>query len=147
MDLVHYRLVCGFVIRVRMFIDTFGRFPPILDQRLSYLGEDVVQILARIGKNYGYPKTIRVDQGSEFVSWDLNPLAYHKGVILNLSRPGKPTDNSFIESFNGKLHAERLNTDWFMNFDDARTKSWLSVETIMRFHQVVRSAISRRHLS
>ena len=51
----------------------------------------------------GYPKTIRVDQGSEFVSRDLDLWAYQKGVTLDFSRPGKPTDNAFIEAFNGGL--------------------------------------------
>ena len=52
---------------------------------------------------YPYPKTIRVDQGSEFISRDLDLWAYQKGVVLDFSRPGKPTDNSFIESFNDKF--------------------------------------------
>ena len=52
---------------------------------------------------YGLPKIIRVDQGSEFVSRDLDLWAYTRGVTLDFSRPSKPTDNAFIESFNGKL--------------------------------------------
>lgn len=63
-----------------------------------------------------------VDQGSEFISRDLDLWAYQCGVILDFSRPGKPTDNSFIESLNGKLRAECLNTHWFMSLDDARAK-------------------------
>ena len=69
-----------------------------------------------------YPQSIRVDQGPEFVSRDLDLWACQKGVILDFSRPGKPTDNSFIESFNGKLRAECLNTHWFMSLDDVRAK-------------------------
>jgi len=65
---------------------------------------------------------VSVDQGSEFISRDLDLWGYQKGVILDFSRPGKPTDNSFIESFNGKFRAECLNTHWFMSLDDARTK-------------------------
>jgi putative transposase len=53
---------------------------------------------------------------------DLDLWAYQKGVILDFSRPGKPTDNAFIESFNGKFRAECLNAHWFMNLDDARAK-------------------------
>ncbi|MHC2303248.1 transposase InsO family protein [Rhizobium mongolense] len=60
--------------------------------------------------------------GSEFISRDLDLWAYHKGVVLDFSRPGKPTDNSYIESFNGKFRAECLNAHWFMSLDDARTK-------------------------
>ncbi len=78
--------------------------------------------LERVCKSVGYPKSIRVDQGSEFVSRDLDIWAYQKGVILDFSRPGKPTDNSFIESFNGKLRSECLNAHWFMNLDDAKRK-------------------------
>ena len=78
--------------------------------------------LERICKTIGYPKTIRVDQGSEFVSRDLDICAYQKGVVLDFSRPGKPTDNSFIESFNGKLRSECLNAHWFLSLDDAQQK-------------------------
>lgn len=63
--------------------------------------------------------SIRVDNGSEFISRDLDLWAYHKGVVLDFSRPGKPTDNSYIESFNGKFRAECLNAHWFMRPDDA----------------------------
>ena len=70
----------------------------------------------------GFPATIRVDQGSEFVSRDLDLWAYQRGVTLDFSRPGKPTDNAFIESFNGKFRAECLNAHWFMTLDDARRK-------------------------
>lgn len=73
---------------------------------------------------------LRVDNGSEFISRDLDLWAYHKGVVLDFSRPGKPTDNSYIESFNGKFRAECLNAHWFMcprhcdamADDDARSK-------------------------
>lgn len=51
-----------------------------------------------------------------------NIWAYQKGVVLDFSRPSKPTDNSFIESFNGKFRSECLNTHWFLSLDDARQK-------------------------
>jgi putative transposase len=69
-----------------------------------------------------YPKNIRVDQGSEFVSRDLDLWAYANKVILDFSRPGKPTDNAFIEAFNSKVRSECLNAHWFMSLDDARSK-------------------------
>ena len=122
MDFVHDQLATGRKIRVLTIVDTFSRFSPVVDPRFSYKGEDVVQTLERICRNVGYPKTIRVDQGSEFISRDLDLWAYQRGVVLDFSRPGKPTDNGFIESFNGKFRAECLNTHWFMNLDDARTK-------------------------
>jgi putative transposase len=122
MDFVHDQLATGRKIRVLTIVDTFSRFSPAVDPRFSYKGEDVVLTLERICKSVGYPKAIRVDQGSEFISRDLDLRAYQKGVVLDFSRPGKPTDNCFIESFNGKFRAECLNTHWFMSLDDARAK-------------------------
>ncbi len=70
----------------------------------------------------GYPKSIRVDQGSEFISRDLDLWAYTNNVTLDFSRPGKPTDNAYIEAFNGRFRAECLNAHWFLTLDDARAK-------------------------
>lgn len=79
---------------------------------------------------------IRVDQGSEFVSCDLDLWAYAHDVTLDFSQPGKPTDNAFIEAFKSKVRSERLNAHWFMNFDDARSKleSWLRYYNGERLH-------------
>jgi putative transposase len=63
---------------------------------LSYRGEDVVQVLERTCAGIDYPRTIRVDQGSEFVSRDLDLWAYARGVTLDFSQPGKPADNAYI---------------------------------------------------
>ena len=122
MDFVHDQLATGKKIRVLTVVDTFSRFSPIIDPRFSYRAEDVVRALETKCAATGYPKTIRVDQGSEFVSRDLDLWAYTRGVTLDFSRPGKPTDNAFIEAFNGRLRAECLNTHWFLTLDDARTK-------------------------
>ena len=70
----------------------------------------------------GTPKTIRVDQRSEFISRDLDFWAYANDVTVDFSRPGKPTDNAFIEAFNGRLRAEWLNTRWFLTLAEAREK-------------------------
>jgi putative transposase len=86
-------------------VDTFSRFSPVLDARLSYRGEDVVETLDRVCSKIGYPVTIRVDQGSEFVSRDLDIWAYARGVTLDFSRPGKPTDNAFAEAFNSRVRS------------------------------------------
>jgi len=122
MDFVHDQLATGKKIRVLTVVDTFSRFSPIIDPRFSYRAEDVVRSLDRVCAEVGYPATIRVDQGSEFVSRDLDLWAYAKGVTLDFSRPGKPTDNAFIEAFNGRLRAECLNAHWFLTLDDARLK-------------------------
>ena len=122
MDFVHDQLATGRKIRILTVVDTFTRFSPAVDPRFNYRGEDVVQTLERICRSVGYPKAIRVDNGSEFISRDLDLWAYQKDVVLDFSRPGKPTDNGFIESFNGKLRAECPNIRWFMSLDDARVK-------------------------
>lgn len=122
MDFVHDQLATGRKLRVLTIVDTWSRFSPAVDPRFSYRGEDVVATLERVCREHGYPQSIRVDQGSEFVSRDLDLWAYQKDVVLDFSRPGKPTDNSFIESFNGKFRAECLNAHWFLTLDDARQK-------------------------
>jgi putative transposase len=108
MDFLHDQLAIGTKIRVLTIVDTFSRFSPAVEPRFRLRGSDVVETLERVGREYGYPKVIRVDQGTEFVSRDLDLWAYSRGVTLDFSRPGKPTDNAFIESFNGKLRAECL---------------------------------------
>ena len=122
MDFVHDQLATGRKIRVLTVVDTFSRFSPAADPRFSYRAEDVVATLERVCAKLGYPKTIRVDQGSEFVSRDLDLWAYAKGVTLDFSRPGKPTDNAFIEAFNGRFRSECLNTHWFLTLADAAEK-------------------------
>ena len=139
MDFVHDQLVTGRKIRVLTIVDTFSRFSLATDPRFSYRGEDVVQTLERVCRQVGYPSAIRVDQGSEFISRDLDLWAYQKDVILDFSRPGKPTDNAFIESFNGKFRAECQNTHWFMSLDDARTKmeDWRRDYNEVRSHSAI----------
>ena len=122
MDFVHDQLATGKKIRVLTVVDTFSRYVPVLDPRFSYRAEDVVRALEHVCPKIGYPKTIRVDQGSEFVSRDLDLWAYTRGVTLDFSRPGKPTDNAYIEAFNGRFRAECLNAHWFLTLADAAEK-------------------------
>ena len=88
-------------LRVLTVVDTFSRYVPVLDVRYSYRGEAVVATLDRVCRTASDPKTIRVNQGSEFISGDMDLWAHQRGVILEFSRPGKPTDNAIIEAFNG----------------------------------------------
>ncbi len=122
MNFVHDLLASGRKRQILTVADVYARFSPIVDPRFSYRGEDVVQALERVCNEVGYPKAIRVDQGLEFVSRDLDLWAYQDDVVLDSSRPGKPTDNAFIEAFNGLLRAECLNTHWFVRMADPREK-------------------------
>lgn len=78
--------------------------------------------LARVCAEAGYPTSIRVDQGSEFISRELDLWAYGKGVAIDFSRSGRPTDNACIESFDGTFRAERLYAHRFMILIDAARK-------------------------
>jgi len=98
-----------------------------------------VATLERICRATGYPRTIRVDQGTEFVSRDLDLWAYANGVELDFSRPGKPTDNAYIEAFNGRFRSECLNQHWFLTLADAREKveAWRNDYNEVRPHGAI----------
>ena len=147
MDCVHDQLATGRNLRVLTTVDIFSRYAPAVDPRFSYRAEDVVATLDRVCAGIGFPKTIRVDQGSEFVSRDLDLWAYANGVTLDFSRPGKPTDNAFIEAFNGRLRAECLNPTGSFPLP-TRGKSWrLGAGTTTRTDPTARSGTSPRSSS
>ena len=89
MDFVHDQLATGTKLRVLTIVDTFSRFSPALEPRFTFRGSDVVEVLERVGREVGFPATIRVDQGTEFVSRDLDLWAYQRGVTLDFSQAGK----------------------------------------------------------
>jgi len=122
MDFMTDELFDGRRIRLLTIVDHFTResLGIVVGQRLR--GSDVADALNRIGFDRPWPKTIRVDNGPEFTSKILDQWAYANKVTLDFSRPGKPTDNAFIESFNGRIRAECLNENWFLSIDDARQK-------------------------
>ena len=106
MDFVHDQLAKGRKIRILTVVDTFSRFSPVSDPRFTCRSEDVVEALDRACGRLGYSKAIRVDQGAEFVYRNQDLWADAHGVTLDFSRPGKPTDDAFIEASNGRLRAE-----------------------------------------
>jgi putative transposase len=122
MDFLSDQLFDGSKIRVLAIVDAYSRLSPAIDVRRRYRGADVVETLERVTAIYGLPKTIRVDNGPEFISKDLDLWAWMNNVTLDFSRPGKPTDNAFVESFNGKIRAECIDQNWFLSLDDARSK-------------------------
>ncbi len=115
-------------MRILTVVDTHSPLSPVIDPRFNYRGEDVVATLEKTCRIIGYPKVIRVDNGSEFISRDMDLWAYQRGVTLDFSRPGKPTDNAFIEAFNSKLRSECLNAHWFLSLQDAceKLEDWRS---------------------
>lgn len=122
MDFVADNLFNGSRIRFLTVVDVFSRECLAIEVGQGLKGDDVVQTVNVITQQRGSPEQIFVDNGSEFISKTLDKWAYEKSVTLAFSRPGKPTDNAFIESFNGSFRDECLNTHWFLSLDDARNK-------------------------
>ena len=88
----------------------------------SIRGEDVAGLLDHLVAEHGPLKRMQTDNGSEFISKAIDRWAYIHGVSLEFSRRGKPTDNAFIESFNGSFRDECLNVHWFLDLGDAEEK-------------------------
>ena len=126
MDFVHDQLFDGRPFRMLTVIDQFSRQSPLIEPRFSFGGQDVAAALDRAVAHCGTPASITVDHGTEFTSRSLEDWAYRRGVKLDFIRPGKPTENGHIESFNGRLRDECLNVTQFVSLDDAvgKVESW-----------------------
>ena len=122
MDFMSDQLYDGRNIRVLPIVDNFTRESLATEVGVGFTGHAMARVLIDIARVRGCPKTIRVDNGPEFTSRALDQWAYLNKVELDFSRPGKPTDNAFIESFNGRLRAECLDQHWFMSLGDAQAK-------------------------
>ena len=121
MDFLSDQLCSGKRYRVLTLVDDFSRESLAIRAGQRLTGDDVIQTVDVVVRSRGAkPASIRVDNGPEFISKSLDLWAYWNGVKLDFSRPGKPTDNAFIESFNGKFRAECLNEHWFMSLDEAQ---------------------------
>ncbi len=123
MDFVMDALFDGQRFRALTVVDNYSRECLEIEVGQSLKGEDVVRVMDRLRLVKGVvPNRIKVDNGSEFISKALDLWAYENGVVLDISRPGKPTDNAFIESFNGSFRDECLNVNWFLSLEDAKEK-------------------------
>ncbi len=100
---------------------------------------DARPLVARIVAVRGKPRTIKTGNGSEFISKAMDRWAYEHGVELDFSRPGKPTDNAKVESFNGRFRAECLNAHWFLSLADAqrKIKAWREYYNQARPHSAL----------
>jgi putative transposase len=122
MDFVSDHLVNGRRFRILTVVDQFSRRCPGALVETSIPGAMVARYLDELAAlSGGYPATICVDNGPEFISNALDQWASERGVKLVFSRPGKPVDNAFVESFNGRLRDECLNANWFHSLAEART--------------------------
>ena len=123
MDFMHDRLTDGRKIRLLTVVDAYSRECLALEVRHTFKADDVVSVLRRVVATRGAPKTIRCDNGTEFTAAQFDQWAYWNRVEVDFSRPGKPTDNAFIESFNGRVRQELLNPSWFDTLEQARREA------------------------
>ena len=120
MDFVADQLQDGTRFRSLTIVDVYTREAVAIEAGQSLKGDDVVRTLNRLKVERGVPKVLFCDNGSEFTSQVMDLWAYRNGAKIDFSRPGKPTDNAFVESFNGTFRAECLNTHWFADIREAR---------------------------
>ena len=120
MDFVADQFANGTRFQALTVMDVFTREALAIEVGQRLKGEDVVATLDRILSTRGKPKFLFVDNGSEFSGRMLDLWAYHHKVRIDFSRPGKPTDNCYVETFNGSLRDECLNVHWFESLGQAR---------------------------
>lgn len=120
LDFVSDRLVSGQAYRVLTLVDNVTKVSPAIEADVSMTGKRVTEVLERAAALYGLPRALCVDNGPEFSGKELDAWAYRRGVKLCFSRPGKPTDNAFAESFNGRFRDECLNAHWFESLSEAK---------------------------
>lgn len=120
MDFVADQLAEGSKFRSLTIVDVFTREALAIEVGPRLRGEHVVAALNRLAAQRGAPTCLFVDNGSEFTGLLLDLWAYHHQTNIDFSRPGTPTDNSYIETFNGSFRDECLNVHWFATIDEAQ---------------------------
>ncbi|ASD78292.1 IS3 family transposase [Burkholderia gladioli] len=120
MDFVADQLADGSKFRTLTVVDVFTKEALAIEVGQRLKGEHVVSALNRIVARRGAPRHVFVDNGSEFSGRLLDMWAYHHRAKIDFSRPGKPTDNCHIETFNGSFRDECLNLHWFETLGEAK---------------------------
>jgi putative transposase len=123
MDFVSDALANGRALRALTVVDNFTKEVPAIEVDCSLSSPRVTRVLDEVIESRGVaPESIRIDNGPEFTSRCFLAWAEQRSIQLVHIQPGKPTQNSFIESFNGRFRDECLNANWFENLADARRK-------------------------
>ena len=136
MDFLLDGLADGRRLRVLTLVDDYSRECLAIEVDTSLPGARVVQVLEQVGRVRGVPETIVVDNGPEFAGKALDAWAYQRGVGLHFIEPGKPVQNAYIESFNGKFRDECLNEHWFGSLAEAQAivEAWRQDYNTVRPH-------------
>ena len=119
-DFMSDELVSGRRFRLLTLIDLHSRECLALKAGFSLPAEAVTEVLDRIIRRRGSPGSLSLDNGTEFTSKHFDAWAYRAGIQLDFIRPGRPVENSYIESFNGKLRDECLSATWFLSLSEAQ---------------------------
>ena len=121
MDFVFDRTAESRVIKCLTIVDDATHEAVAIEVERAISGQGLTRVLDRLALSRGLPKVIRTDNGKEFCGKAMVTWAHERGVQLRLIEPGKPNQNAYIESFNGRLRDECLNEHWFTNLLHART--------------------------
>ena len=121
MDFVFDRTAEGRALKCLTIVDDATGESVAIEVERAISGHGVSRVLDRLALSRGLPKVIRTDNGKEFCGKAMVTWAYERGVQLRLIQPGKPNQNAYIESFNGRLRDECLNEHWFTSLLHART--------------------------
>jgi putative transposase len=142
MDFMVDTLADGRGFRTLNIVDDFTRECVAIEVDRSLPGLRVVRVLERLAETIGLPEILVMDNGPEFSGRALDTWAYVRGVQLRFIRPGKPIENAFVESFNGKFRDECLNEHWFASVAEARTliEAWRVDYNTLRPHSALHGA-------
>jgi putative transposase len=145
MDFVRDTLGDGRAFRALTIVDDCTRESPAIEVDFSLPGERVVAVLNHLARTRGLPNAIVCDNGPEFAGEALDEWAFTHGVLLDFIDPGKPTQNAFIESFNGTFREECLNENWFVSLTDAQRtiEAWRVDYNTERPHSKLRDGTPR----
>jgi len=146
-DFIHDSLADGRAFRVLSVVDVFSRSSEVLEPGTGFTGERVAALLERAAGGH-LPDVITADHGTEFTSKALDGWAFERGVKLDFTTPGKPTENGFVESFQGRFRDECLNAEIFLDLEDAKRKiaSWRDDYNRYRPHSALGNLSPREYL-
>lgn len=139
MDFVHDRLVTGQRYKCLTMTDPCSKEVPVIEVDISIGRARVCRILDRPITNRPLPETLILDNDPEFAGTALDAWAAQHGVRLHFIQPGKPVQNAFIESFNGKFRDECLNEHWFLTLQEAQLviEAWRREDNEERTHSAI----------
>lgn len=130
-------------------VDVFSKECPVIEVDTSLTGQRVVRVLESLAENRGMPEAITVDNGPEFISNVLDEWAYRRKIKLDFITPGRPVENPYVESFNGKFRDECINQNYFLNLQEAKEniENWRIEYNTFRPHSSLKDLTPQEFLN